>query len=421
MANVLRFTVGSGVHAALRHRAWRVPWLCTRLAVSLVLAMYVPMCTPALEPTMPHIGRTPVGAVGGPARYRLPRFVQRAVGSATRARSTRGLHVRAAKAGRHQSRRRGARPEGREWHVKQPPRRSAQGEEGPVEVVLSRVLSGLGYHQPPVYFLRSFTMADASRDAHRARRPISAARVVAEGPRLVVVAAEPVRQCAAVQRAARHSDDVQQHRSEELEQHAVRRRTRSTRSTRQYVVRDLGAALGKTARFWPRRNNIERFERTLFIRGVSGRIRRVRLPRLSSGAHSPANHAGRRRMGRRARRTPEPSPMGGGISRGRLSAGRGGAVHRRAARPESRKLGRLPRAARRRREVSDRASSGCRFCCSSPPRRVPPSRRRRRCRSRGIPIPSNSPSSATAGLEPRRSTRSAGRWLTRARRFHSSS
>ena len=38
---------------------------------------------------------------------------------------------------------------GREWHVKQPSR-TTQGAEGPVEVVLSRVLSAVGYRQPPV-------------------------------------------------------------------------------------------------------------------------------------------------------------------------------------------------------------------------------------------------------------------------------
>ena len=35
-------------------------------------------------------------------------------------------------------------PEGREWHVKQPPN-NHQGAEGPIEVVLSRVLSAAGY------------------------------------------------------------------------------------------------------------------------------------------------------------------------------------------------------------------------------------------------------------------------------------
>src|SRR5262245_54715953 len=40
-------------------------------------------------------------------------------------------------------------PAGREWHVKQPPH-NHNGAEGPVEVVVSRVLSAVGYHQPPV-------------------------------------------------------------------------------------------------------------------------------------------------------------------------------------------------------------------------------------------------------------------------------
>ena len=49
-------------------------------------------------------------------------------------------------------------PLNREWSVKQAPHdRSA---EGPIEVVLSRVLSAVGYHQPPVYFLPSFSLAD---------------------------------------------------------------------------------------------------------------------------------------------------------------------------------------------------------------------------------------------------------------------
>ena len=51
-------------------------------------------------------------------------------------------------------------PQGREWHVKQPSRHA--GDEGPAEVVLSRVLSALGYHQPPIYYLPSFRMRDGS-------------------------------------------------------------------------------------------------------------------------------------------------------------------------------------------------------------------------------------------------------------------
>src|SRR4029077_2012407 len=43
----------------------------------------------------------------------------------------------------------------REWHVK-------QGTEAQPEVVLSHVLWALGYHQPPVYYLPSFTLTDSS-------------------------------------------------------------------------------------------------------------------------------------------------------------------------------------------------------------------------------------------------------------------
>src|SRR5262249_2635812 len=43
--------------------------------------------------------------------------------------------------------------QGREWHVK-------KGPEAQPEVVLSHVLSAIGYHQPPVYYLSTFTIAD---------------------------------------------------------------------------------------------------------------------------------------------------------------------------------------------------------------------------------------------------------------------
>src|SRR4051812_17651955 len=41
--------------------------------------------------------------------------------------------------------------EGRQWSVK-------QGDEAHVEVFLSRILTAIGYHQPPIYFLDAFTL-----------------------------------------------------------------------------------------------------------------------------------------------------------------------------------------------------------------------------------------------------------------------
>ena len=52
-------------------------------------------------------------------------------------------------------------PRGREWKVKQPPN-TGRNAEGPIEVVLSRVLSAVGYHQPPVYFLPAFMLNDGT-------------------------------------------------------------------------------------------------------------------------------------------------------------------------------------------------------------------------------------------------------------------
>jgi len=51
-------------------------------------------------------------------------------------------------------------PEGRKWSVKQSYHDRAHGPEGPVEVVVSRILSAVGYHQPPVYYLPAFTLRD---------------------------------------------------------------------------------------------------------------------------------------------------------------------------------------------------------------------------------------------------------------------
>ena len=52
-------------------------------------------------------------------------------------------------------------PGGRRWKVKQPAM-DGRVAEGPIEVVLSRVLSAVGYHQPPVYYLPDFTVKDKS-------------------------------------------------------------------------------------------------------------------------------------------------------------------------------------------------------------------------------------------------------------------
>jgi hypothetical protein len=239
----------------------------TRLAVSLVLSLYVPMCTPALQPTMPPSGahlselwedphdiasrdlfNGPWGSQHAPDPYAVYTFLRPKTGG-----TNPGVVVRD--------------PLGREWHVKQPPRRSAQGEEGPVEVVLSRVLSGLGYHQPPVYFLRSFTMANASetRIEQGGRFRLHESWLKDRGSwswqQNPFVHERPFNGLLVLLMMF-NSTDLKNSNNTLYDV------ARDQQIQQRYVVRDLGAALGKTSRFWPRRNNLERFERTLFIRGV---------------------------------------------------------------------------------------------------------------------------------------------------------
>ena len=62
---------------------------------------------------------------------------------------------------------------GREWSVKQPfP--GGLDSEAPVEVVVSRLLSAIGYHQPPVYHLPAFTLKDDFGTHVEVGRPLPA-------------------------------------------------------------------------------------------------------------------------------------------------------------------------------------------------------------------------------------------------------
>ena len=156
-------------------------------------------------------------------------------------------------------------PQGREWHVKQPSR--SHGDEGPAEVVLSRVLSALGYHQPPVYYLPSFTMRDGSgvhtERGGRFRLDDSSMKDQGEWSwqQNPFVGQRPY-QALLVILLMFNSSDLKN--SNNTLYHV----TRGGPSVEWYVVRDLGDALGRTGRFAPQRNNLEVFAQTRFITGV---------------------------------------------------------------------------------------------------------------------------------------------------------
>jgi hypothetical protein len=157
-------------------------------------------------------------------------------------------------------------PLGREWKIKQAPM-DGRNAEGPVEVVLSRVLSAVGYHQPPVYFLPSFMLHDGARtyrtDGGRFRLKDRTLTDRGEWSwhHNPFVGTRPYQGLLVILAMFNSSDLKNSNNS--LYEH----RTADT-VERWYVVRDLGTALGSTGRFAPLRGDADTFTRLGFIRGV---------------------------------------------------------------------------------------------------------------------------------------------------------
>jgi hypothetical protein len=155
-------------------------------------------------------------------------------------------------------------PDGTEWSAK-------VGPEAQTEVVASRVLWGVGYHQPPVYYLPSWTL-----QAGDERQTISEARL-----RPDVLALQRLEE------PWRWQDNPFMGTREFRGLLVVLLMLNSTDlkddnnsvyqlpepwdgAARWFVVRDLGAALGEIGRFYPRRNWLEGFEKQPFIKRVDG-------------------------------------------------------------------------------------------------------------------------------------------------------
>jgi hypothetical protein len=156
---------------------------------------------------------------------------------------------------------------GHEWHVKQQPH-NERGAEGPIEVVLSRVLSAVGYHQPPVYFLPAFTMRDAS-GTHRepgGRFRLSEKSLKNTGAwswqQNPFVGMRPYQGLLVILLMFDGSDLKNDNNV------VYQVKAPSAGVDRWYVVRDLGTALGETGRLEPKRGDPDIFERHSFITGV---------------------------------------------------------------------------------------------------------------------------------------------------------
>jgi hypothetical protein len=157
-------------------------------------------------------------------------------------------------------------PQGRKWSVKQAPL-EGQPSEGPIEIVMSRLLSAAGYHQPPVYFLPSFTLSDDwgrhTEPGGRFRLHDKALKDLGEWSwqENPFVGTRPYQGLLVILMMVNGSDlknsnnTLYEYRAAELIEHW-------------YVVRDLGTAFGSTGRFAPRRGDPDLFEQQRFVLDV---------------------------------------------------------------------------------------------------------------------------------------------------------
>jgi hypothetical protein len=150
---------------------------------------------------------------------------------------------------------------GIEWSVK-------QGPEAQSEIVASRLFWALGYHQPPTYYVRQWTMSGPKwagpRDAARFRPDLPAMKRNGswswhESP---FTDTQPWRG-ALVMMAMLNNSDLKPSQNTIYDLDPPRESAR-----RWYVMRDIGQAFGATGMIWPARNDIETFEKEKFIEGL---------------------------------------------------------------------------------------------------------------------------------------------------------
>src|SRR6185436_4256076 len=151
---------------------------------------------------------------------------------------------------------------GREWHVK-------QGSEGQPEVIVSRLLSALGYHQPPVYYLPSFKVRtkDGFNVESGARFRLSVDTLKKRGiwkwEDNPFVGTSPYRTLLVVLIIVSNGD------MKDVNNVLYEVKDSPDGVHRWFVVRDLGSSLGKLRWFISTQNNPQQFSRQPFILGVS--------------------------------------------------------------------------------------------------------------------------------------------------------
>ena len=151
-----------------------------------------------------------------------------------------------------------------EWSVK-------VGPEAQTEVVMSRILWGLGYHQQPIYYLPSWTL---DRDGVKTTESEARFRPkLKEFHRLdeywwwqqnPLVGTHELNGLLVVLLMFNSTDLKNDNNS------IYKFDEPAEGATHWFVVRDLGAALGETGKMYPRRNCLECFEQHGFITAING-------------------------------------------------------------------------------------------------------------------------------------------------------
>lgn len=143
----------------------------------------------------------------------------------------------------------------REWSVKTP-YPGGLDSEAPVEVTLSRILSAVGYPQPPVYHLPAFRLKDdfGTRVMQGGRFRLKEDSLKDEGD-------------------WRWEENPFISTDMKNSNNTLYQRRNGDLVEQWYVVRDLGAALGDTVFLGSRKNNVEAFENGPFIDGlINGKV-----------------------------------------------------------------------------------------------------------------------------------------------------
>ena len=154
-------------------------------------------------------------------------------------------------------------PDGVEWSAK-------IGAEAQTEVVVSRLLWALGYHQPPIYYLPSWKLDvgdQQPRMESEARfRPklehlerLSEYWSWADSP---FSGTRPFKGLLVVMLMLNSSDLKDDNNS------IYDLKEPWDGASHWFVVRDVGAALGETGKLYPRRNWLEGFEKAAFIKSI---------------------------------------------------------------------------------------------------------------------------------------------------------